>query len=122
MLDFSCIDWFGGDFIFEQSIVLYQVLCDWFVEQLVWFYDGLMLVVSYYVFSVLLILLQFVGNLLLLVFVFNFDELVVQVDYWLYGYVYDVFDYCIGWVWVLVNLGGYFYERGGFCLEFVFEV
>lgn len=34
MPDFSCIDWFGGDFTPEQSIALHRASRDWLAEQL----------------------------------------------------------------------------------------
>ena len=92
MPDFSCIDWFGGDFTPEQSIALHQASRDW------------------------------LGNPLSPAFASNLDELVAQADYWLHGHVHDALDYRIGRARVLANPGGYPHERGGFRPEFVFEV
>ena len=92
MPDFSCIDWFGGDFTPEQSIALHRASRDW------------------------------LGNPLSPAFASNLDELVAQADYWLHGHVHDALDYRIGRARVLANPGGYPHERGGFRPEFVFEV
>ncbi|PXC09404.1 metallo-dependent phosphatase, partial [Pseudomonas aeruginosa] len=62
MPDFSCIDWFGGDFTPEQSIALHQASRDWLAEQLARPHDGPTLVVSHHAPSALSIPPQFVGN------------------------------------------------------------
>ncbi len=122
MPDFSCIDWFGGDFTPEQSIALHRASRDWLAEQLARPHDGPTLVVSHHAPSALSIPPQFVGNPLSPAFASNLDELVAQADYWLHGHVHDALDYRIGRARVLANPGGYPHERGGFRPEFVFEV
>lgn len=103
MPDFSCIDWFGGDFTPEQSIALHQASRDWLAEQLARPHDGPTLVVSHHAPSALSIPPQFVGNPLSPAFASNLDELVAQADYWLHGHVHDALDYRIGRARVLAN-------------------
>ncbi|MCO2250254.1 metallo-dependent phosphatase [Pseudomonas aeruginosa] len=122
MPDFSCIDWFGGDFTPEQSIALHRASRDWLAEQLARPHDGPTLVVSHHAPSALSIPPQFVGNPLSPAFASNLDELVAQADYWLHGHVHDALDYRIGRARVLANPGGYPHEKGGFRPEFVFEI
>ena len=120
MPDFSCIDWFGGDFTPEQSIALHRASRDWLAEQLARPHDGPTLVVSHHAPSAVDPPSSSATRC-------RQPSLPTSTNWWRRPTTGCTVTSTMPRLphrpgTVLANPGGYPHERGGFRPEFVFEV